>query len=68
MWLGTVHRDLSPGNVYYLEQRGGVLGDLEYAKDIATEQSNEVRMVRGSSLSSISVLNPGSGDFKFHVR
>ncbi len=42
---GWVHRDISVGNVYYHEERGGLLGDLEYAKVMADEQTHEVRTV-----------------------
>jgi hypothetical protein len=43
---GWVHRDISVGNVYLYEGHG-VLGDLEFAKNMADQSQHELRMVHG---------------------
>ena len=43
---GWVHRDVSVGNMYLYEGRG-VLGDLEFAKNMADTSQHEVRTVCG---------------------
>ena len=42
---GWVHRDISIGNVYLYEGRG-LLGDFEFAKNVADHSQPEVRTVR----------------------
>ncbi|KAL5536944.1 hypothetical protein ACEPAF_767 [Sanghuangporus sanghuang] len=39
---GYVHRDISAGNVFYSESRG-LIGDLEYAKDMSTDGTHLMR-------------------------
>ncbi|KAL5476495.1 hypothetical protein ACEPAI_3352 [Sanghuangporus weigelae] len=39
---GYVHRDISAGNVFYYEGRG-LIGDLEYAKEVATDGTHQMR-------------------------
>ncbi|KAL5485717.1 hypothetical protein ACEPAI_6758 [Sanghuangporus weigelae] len=39
---GYVHRDISAGNVFYYEGRG-LIGDLEYAKEMATDGTHQMR-------------------------
>ena len=50
-----MHRDISIGNVYLYEGRG-LLGDLEFAKNVADHSQPEVRMVRERLLGIVSGL------------
>jgi serine/threonine protein kinase len=47
---GWVHRDISPGNVYYFKGRG-IVGDFEFAKPINSGKRFETRTVSEQLLS-----------------
>ena len=44
---GWVHRDISAGNVYHHEGHG-MVGDLEYAREIGSGARDSMRTVRNS--------------------
>ena len=50
-----MHRDISIGNLYLYEGRG-LLGDLEFAKNVADHSQPEVRIVRERLLVMVSGL------------